>query len=55
MMINKTNPSVYLKYQLQCFDKTRLKPTNQTSVKVPIVFDPTNKITYYKTLGTGVV
>ena len=31
------------------------KPTNQNTLKVPKVVEPTNKKLYYKTLGTSVV
>ena len=45
MMVNKINFYVGYNYWLNGSDNTNLQPSNQNSIKVPTVFEPTNKKT----------
>ena len=48
-MINKITPSVDQNYWLKSMY------ANQNSLKVPKVFKPTNRLIWFKTLGTIVI
>ena len=45
MILDKNNPFIDLKYWWKSLDTNSLDPTNQNLIKVPIVFEQTNKIT----------
>ena len=53
--IYKITPSVDCNKWLKRLDTQLDKSINQNSSKVPKVVEPTNKKTYYKTLGTSVI
>ena len=47
MLIHKIIPSVDYNYWLKRFDTQQNEPTNQNSINVPKVVQPTNKQTLY--------
>ena len=51
MLIHKITPSVDYNSWLKRLDPQLTKPTNQNSIKVPKVVEPSNKKTLLKSFG----
>ena len=51
MIINKITTNLDLDYWLKSFDTTSLEATNQNSIKVHKVFEPTIKTSWFKYFG----
>ena len=54
-MIHKIYPYVDYNWWLKRMGTQRNEPTNQNSIKIPIVVKPMNRKRYYKTLGNSVI
>ena len=54
MMIHKINPSVEYNKWLKRLKTQLIKPTNQNSIKAPLVVKPKNKF-FFETLGTSIM
>ena len=52
---SQNNPFFRLELVVEPFDHSSYKPSKQNPIKVPNVFEPTNKKTTFKTLGTSVI
>ena len=55
MMIHKITPTLYFNWWRKCLDTQLSEPTEQNSLKIPKVVNPTIRKRCYKTLGTIVL